>query len=179
MFAILSSIMSKIKIVKTSQLGFSIIELMVVIIILGILFTFVANNLNGTRDMARDSERQADVSTIARKIEDWYSGPGQGSYPSTNEIDGNEAWVRANLQGIDPEALYAPGTSTYSLIKALNAAKGINDIVPAPMINEYVYQPLKAGGGLCTDIADKCRSFTLFYRTEVDNQILKRVSLGQ
>jgi prepilin-type N-terminal cleavage/methylation domain-containing protein len=52
--------------------GFTIIELLVVITIMGILLTLGVANLRGTQINARDEERKGDVSSIATHLETYF-----------------------------------------------------------------------------------------------------------
>ena len=73
--------------------GFTIIELIIVIAIMGTLLVLGVVNLNGAQVSARDSERKADIEAIAYHLETYYTSGSDaiesiGQYPSVDSIDG-------------------------------------------------------------------------------------------
>ena len=73
--------------------GFTIIELMVVIAVMGALLILNVVNLRGTQISARDAERKTDIETLASHLETFYTSgsdttPTVGRYPSTTLISG-------------------------------------------------------------------------------------------
>lgn len=153
--------------------GFTIVELIIIITIMGILLVLGVVNLRGTQANARDEERKTDIDTIALHLENFYTSGNDvsttfGDYPST-AIIGNEL---ATLRDIDPKSLVAPGGLTSSSLVAevnptpLQTTAGVN---PQPTTVQYVYQPLQADGTLCTTAVQECRKFNLFYKLEVAN----------
>jgi prepilin-type N-terminal cleavage/methylation domain-containing protein len=81
---------------KKVQQGFTIIELLIVIAIIGILAGLVLNNFQGAQAKARDVQRRADINAIHGKLEEYYSN--NNGYP-----DGNLSTTV--LGGIDADAL--------------------------------------------------------------------------
>lgn len=55
------------------QQGFTIIELLVVIVIIGILVALLLPNLFSAQQRARDTERKNDLKTIQQQLEAYYS----------------------------------------------------------------------------------------------------------
>ena len=75
--------MSKIK------FGFTLVELLVVISIIGILSTVLLANFNAARERSRDTQRKADLRNLQTALRLYYSD--YGSFPtssSANEIKG-------------------------------------------------------------------------------------------
>ena len=85
-----------LKTIKKAQQGFTIIELLIVIAIIGILAGLVLNNFQGAQAKARDVQRKADVNAIHGKLEEYYNN--NNGYP-----DGNLSTTL--LAGIDTDAL--------------------------------------------------------------------------
>lgn len=73
--------------------GFTIIELMVVIVIMGALLVLNVANIRGTQVNARDAERKTDIEALTSHLETFYTAGSDtsqtvGRYPSTTLITG-------------------------------------------------------------------------------------------
>lgn len=62
------------------QKGFTLLELLVVIGIIGLLASILVVNLTGARKRARDTKRVADIRSLQTAIEDYYGK--EGKYPT-------------------------------------------------------------------------------------------------
>jgi prepilin-type N-terminal cleavage/methylation domain-containing protein len=164
---------------KNSYGGFTLVELLIVIVIMGILLVLGVVNLRGTQANARDSERTGDTQTIATSLEAFYPQGNTfvvaGEYPSTALV----ASPTTYLVDINTNALIAPSQTTQSLVAATNATQTTTGVTPQPTISQYVYQPIASDGTLCTTDAQGCRKFNLYYRTEIDNVVHQIVSRHQ
>lgn len=163
--------------------GFTVVELLVVIVILGILLTLAVVNLTSGQVGARDEERENDVTIIASNLETFYSsGNGAlpaGSYPGVDQL-ASEATFLTALRDLDPSVLRAPGQtgSGISLVAATNAIATTAGVLPQPTNTTYVYQPL-LNSTLCATTASKCRSFVLYYKSEATNTVIALKSKNQ
>lgn len=148
--------------------GFTVIELTMVVLIIGILSSLATVQLLRSQLIARDKERADDVLSIASFLEEAYksgqpdgtvipTGTGSSSasplgYPSTTLISNqNDAQSQAILGAIDPLALKSPLKKSFSLTAASNST----DLTGATISNlrsndNYIYQPLTENGSLCT-----------------------------
>lgn len=65
------------------QKGFTLIEMLVVVSLIGVLTTLVAANLNSARERARDTQRKSDLRNIETALrlyyQDYQGFPGAGS----------------------------------------------------------------------------------------------------
>jgi|ERR1700683_420702 general secretion pathway protein G len=68
---------------RSSQEGFTLIEIMVVILILGLLATIVVQSLRGATDKAKKVKAQADIAEIKTGLDRYYLD--SGSYPTTDQ----------------------------------------------------------------------------------------------
>lgn len=164
---------------QDSYAGFTLVELLIVIAIMGILLVLGVVNLRGTQANARDAERASDVQTIATSLEGFYPQGNTlvvaGEYPSTAMVT-----TPSNYIGdINPNALIAPSQSTQSLVAATNAVQTTAGVNPRPTVSQYVYQPIASDGTLCTTDAQGCRKFNLYYQTEIDSLIHQITSRHQ
>lgn len=72
------------------QSGFTLIEMLVVISIIGILATLVAANLNSARSRARDAERKSDIKNISTALRLYYND--NGSFPAPAALPWGLEW---------------------------------------------------------------------------------------
>jgi general secretion pathway protein G len=107
---------------RGSDEGFTLIELMVVILIIGLLATIVVQNLRGATDKAKRIKAEADISSFKTALDRYYLD--NGSYPTSDQ--GLEALVSAPSTGKVPQD-YPDGGY-------------IEKIPNDPWGNPYVYQ---------------------------------------
>jgi len=167
------------------ELGYTVIEMLVTIMIIGILAVLVFYAPKSFLVSSRDSERSDDVASIARRLEQAYlnqdlGGPG---YPSTTKLLSDISSRSNTMSRLKPEASQSPGGATSSVIAATSTSLSTPASGGAPSIKQYVYQPLKAnasgGWDLCTSTTDLCTRFFLYYRLEANNTIQIIKSLHQ
>ena len=112
---------------KKLQQGFTIIELLIVIAIIGILATLVLTNFQGAQAKGRDTVRKNDINSIYQKLEEYYNE--NGGYPDS-------ALAAATFPGIDSGALDdADGTTIVSSFTASTTAPTLT----LTNTNEYAY----------------------------------------
>ncbi len=104
-----------------AQEGFTLIELMVVILIIGLLATIVVQNLRGATDKAKRIKAEADISAFKTALDRYYLD--NGSYPTTDQ--GLAALVSAPTAGRIPSDYPEGGY--------------IEKIPPDPWNNPYFY----------------------------------------
>jgi general secretion pathway protein G len=97
---------------RTNQDGFTLIEIMVVILILGLLATLVVQNLKGATDKAKHVKAQADIQAIKTGLDRYYLD--NGSYPTTDQ--GLQALISPPSNGRVP-ANYESGGYLQSIPK--------------------------------------------------------------
>lgn len=166
--------------------GFTIIELLVVIVIIGILAGLTTPSLKGYLVKSRDQERTDDVTSLVRRLEQAYTEQSIGypSYPSTNEYLTDISSFTRTAAGLNKEALKAPGASSSSVVVATSTST-TSPLSTAVTKDQYVYQPLDNSGNLCknassaTSPGNNCTHFNFYYRTEADNVLHKIVSIHQ
>tara|TARA_B100002052_G_C15648574_1_gene491772 strand:+ start:78 stop:572 length:495 start_codon:yes stop_codon:yes gene_type:complete len=142
---------------KQRQSGFTIVELLIVIVIIGILATLVIVTFSGVQQKARDSERKTDINGIASQMEAFYAQ--EGYYPAAAQVN-DSAWRGASgTEGedfkLDSKALADPSNKDTEALTAGAAP------ATAPATKAYYLQTLADGGGACTTAAKDCKSFVL------------------
>ncbi|PKL31972.1 hypothetical protein CVV43_00830 [Candidatus Saccharibacteria bacterium HGW-Saccharibacteria-1] len=166
-------------IVNMNSRGFTIAELIVVIAVMGILLILGVVNLGSSQANGRDSERKTDAETIALHLETYYKTGDDtstkiGRYPSI-VLAQNKSNIKSMLRDVDVKSIMTPGTdinsSSASLVAANDNSLVANDIKAiggtAITKDQYVYQPLKNDGSLCTLETEECRKFNIYYKLEI------------
>lgn len=160
--------------------GFSIIEIVITITILGILLALGVVGMNTAQMNARDAERQADVEAIGMHLEAYYRtetadksvSSKAGTYPGTFYM--STAYYRTIFfPDANSDIFIAPGASS-SIVIATNTIESASGVSPQPTIDQYVYQALTRTDTTCTDhylVAAGCTRFNLYYRLEKDGSV--------
>lgn len=91
------------------QKGFTIVELLIVIVIIGILATLVIVTFSGIQQRARDTQRQTDINAIQSQVEAYNAQT--GNYPTLQMLNDDD-WRNENMKGFPRDALFAPGQKT-------------------------------------------------------------------
>lgn len=144
--------MSSLK--KVTQKGFTIVELLIVIVVIGILAALVITTYNGIQQKGRNTERTTDLKAVQGQLEAYYAQ--NGAYPATSQLGAtsatNVSFIGTDMKGLDKEALRDPkGTAAdYSL----NTGTTVGG-------NKYTYAPTKDDGSACTAAAADCTKYTL------------------
>lgn len=139
---------------KTKNQGFTIIELLIVIIVIGILATLVITTFSGIQRNARNRTREADINALHSQLEYFYGQ--EGYYPSLADL--NDADFRnEEMQGLDAGALSDPQNEGSSAVTAA-AVTG----------SSYGYDT-----GDCTDAGEECESYVLTANYEGGNSFTK------
>jgi general secretion pathway protein G len=143
---------------KRTQQGFTIVELLIVIVVIGILAALVITTYNGIQQKGRNTERQTDLKALQGQLEAYYAQ--NGAYPDTTQLGSTSAnnvtFIQTSMKGLDKEALRDPkGTAgDYSLGTTATATK-------------YSYAPTQSDGTTaCTLAAADCAKYTLTAKQE-------------
>lgn len=154
--------------IHNKHAGFTIIELVVVVIILCILGTLVALTYSGIQASNRDKQRQADIETLQSQLEVYYAV--NDKYPSLAEIN-SQPWRTEHLKNVSNDILDDPQWS-----KTGECAHD-NQAILGPGKDCYLYKVTAADGGACDNAAVPCTHYTLTAILE-DNQAFVKASLN-
>lgn len=140
---------------KTAQKGFTIVELLIVIVVIGILAALVITTYNGIQQKGRNTERTTDLKAVQGQLEAYYAS--NGRYPSNTDLGGTSAsnvtFIQGNMKGLDKEALRDPkgAAADYSL----NTGTTVGG-------NKYTYAPTAADGTTaCDNTTTDCAKYVI------------------
>lgn len=125
------------------QEGFTIVELLIVIIVIGILAGLVIATFTGIQQKARNTERQTDIKTLHGQVEAYFAQ--NGKYPSLANMN-DTTWRASNMKGLDPDALKDPRGDAQQL-------------VAAPGTDVYAYAVTASDGSACDNSTTDCMKY--------------------
>ncbi len=127
--------------------GFTIVELLIVIVVIGILALLVITTYSGIQAKARNAKRQTDIQSVQTQLEAFFSQ--NGYYPSLGNMN-DSTWLGDNMKSLDQNALVDPSNPTSS--KTLAAT---------PTAKQYSYAVTNSSGGSCEGDNTTCAKYTL------------------
>jgi prepilin-type N-terminal cleavage/methylation domain-containing protein len=130
---------------RQKQDGFTIIELLIVIIIIGVLTAFIVTTFADFRQKERNQERQKDIKALQVGIEGYYAQ--NGKYPTLKELN-DTAWRTKNIKALETDDFKDPSNSSDKL-------------VAAPAASVYSYDVKADDGSACDNSAKDCAKYTL------------------
>ncbi len=131
---------------KRSQ-GFTIVELLIVIVVIGILALLVITTYSGIQQKARNAKRQTDVQSIQTQLEAFFGQ--NGYYPSLTDLN-SASWLSSNMKSLDQNALIDPSNPTQS-----------KTLLTSPAAKSYSYAVTDSSGNSCESTDTDCAKYTL------------------
>ena len=125
--------------------GFTLVEILVVIVIIGILLALVFTAHAGVAQNERNTERQRDVNELRDELEAYYTA--NNKYPTLANVN-DSGWRSTNMKGLDQEVLRDPSGAGTKL--AAKPAKGV-----------YAYAASSSKGTACDNDKTPCTQYTL------------------
>ena len=139
--------------------GFTIVELLIVIVVIGILATLVIVTFTGIQQKARNSQRQTDINAVDSHVEAYYAQT--GNYPTLANLN-DSTWRSTNMKGLDEEALKDP---------KITAAQETAPLADTVSNTQYSYVVTPAN---CDNTATMCDAFTLTANLEGGGTYVKK-----
>jgi type II secretion system protein G len=156
-------------VLRKNQSGFTLVELLIVIVVIGILATLVITTYSGIQSKARDTKRQTDINALQGQLEAYYAQ--NGKYPTQANME-DTTWVTANLKGLDLAAMQPPQWSTSSSCKD-SAGKAVTQTATSTT-QCYQYTALPdSGSGTCDNSTADCTKYTLVAHLESGSDYTK------
>lgn len=146
-----------------SKSGFTIVELLIVIVVIGILASITVVAFNGVRARALESEKSSKFTTVYKSLLNFYAI--NGYYPTSGTISGSAgaALIGLTLKDVEPSNAASPGT-------------GIEGGYPSADQTHirYIGWPTPDGslGGNQCGVDNKCLSFQLYYWDNLKNEAI-------
>lgn len=153
--------------IKKREQGFTLIELFVLFVIVGILVTLVAMTYGGVQSKNRNDERQADVDMLKGHLEGYYAQ--QTKYPTLGNLN-DATWRAANLKDLKEENLQDPQWTKDITGCTVNGKVGI---AADPTQKCYTYQVRSSDGSACDNVKIDCSQYTLTAMLEGGEKYVK------
>lgn len=147
--------------------GFTIIELLVVIVVLLILGALIAVTYSGVQAKNRNSRRQNDINNLQAQLEAYYAATNQ--YPTITNLS-DAAWRTSNLKNLPANSLQDPRWNTGN---KKCAANGKVTAASEPTANCYSYQVTGSDGSGCDNGKTTCAHYTLTALLEGGDKYVK------
>lgn len=150
---------------KRSQQGFTIVELLIVIVVIGILAALVITTYSGIQQKGRNTERVTDLKAVKGQLEAYYAS--NGKYPASTDLGATSAtnvtFIQTSMKGLDKEALRDPkGTA------------GDFGLGTTATITKYSYESTADDGTTaCTAAAGDCTKYTLTAKQEGSTDVVE------
>ena len=140
--------------------GFTIVELLIVIVVIAILAVIVVVAYNGIQARAGDAKKQADIRNIAQQLEIYYQD--NGHYPQYYISEGEgfsfADWRNVHMPNLKDGVLTPPGASFVSLVNSIT-----------PTESQYGYHT----NGSC--VSGRCAVYRLYWKSSVDGQVKSHI----
>ena len=136
------------KFIPKNKSGFTIVELLVIVLVIGVLLTILFLTYSGIQVRQRNSTRISDTKLIQANLETYYAQ--SGFYPSLANMN-SAKWTKSNFRTLDPATLQDPSAKP-------NTAR----FVSTPTVRYYSYQPTASDGvTACDNKTVICAKYTI------------------
>lgn len=146
---------------KRDQQGFTIVELLIVIVVIGILAALVVTTYAGIQAKARDSKRKTDIASIQTQVEAYYAEANE--YPSNANMN-SSTWRAANMKSLKDDTITDPSGTTAGFVNDLATRED----------QQYGYIQTDDAGAACTA---NCTGYSLTAALEGSDEIYTKTAL--
>jgi prepilin-type N-terminal cleavage/methylation domain-containing protein len=152
---------------RRSARGFTVIELLLVIVVVCILGLFVALAYSGVQADNRNADRQNDIELLKSQLEAHYAEA--NTYPTLANLN-DPAWRTANLKRVSADTIRDPRWDEQNTA-CTTAEKPMFSALPAA--NCYSYQVTGTDGSPCDNTTIACAHYTLTATLEGGEKYVK------
>jgi prepilin-type N-terminal cleavage/methylation domain-containing protein len=142
---------------RNNKKGFTIIELLIVIVVIGILAAIGFVAYGNVTKSARDSDRQADASAISKKAEEYYAS--NGVYPQWADLQA--------MDGIDTKTTTSPSGNVWQ--DGGTTISSCTNVPNTKANDHYCYAVDANGAQMSVGYWDEQDGATAVYITGVNN----------
>jgi prepilin-type N-terminal cleavage/methylation domain-containing protein len=140
---------------RSGPSGFTVIELLVVIVILCILAALVGLTYSGVQSKNRNAERQADIEMLKGQLETYYAQT--NTYPQLGELS-DASWRSAHMKKLNDKTVQDP---RWNNMVGGCTTGGKVSVANEPKANCYSYQVTGSDGSACNNVTVVCAHYTL------------------
>ncbi len=148
---------------KQNKQGFTIVELLIVIVVIGILAAITIVAFNGVQARAKDGERVSDLKSVMKLMEMFYVD--NGYYPRIDRLNPSQidATMTNLLKVTNREIFLAPGTT--------NSQSSFIGYVGGMTSGHYTYKSWMTDGTQCDNATvapseSVCIRYSVWYKSE-------------
>lgn len=153
---------------KRDQQGFTIVELLIVIVVIGILAALVVTTYAGIQAKARDSKRRTDIQALQTQVEAFYAT--NNFYPALANLN-STTWRADHMKSLDKDALYDPSAPNTTDANPLSGSEATDSG------KKYGYVALNSASATCADGDTTCATYTLSAYLESSKQLYTKANL--
>ncbi len=147
---------------RSNKRGFTIVELLIVVLVILVLGTLVIRTFNGVQQRSRNQDRKRDLEVLKGQLETYHVQ--HGYYPSLANMNDTK-WLKDNMKSLDTSALQAPSSNKKGLVQTITKDQYGYNVTPVNCNN--------AEGG------QDCTAYVLNAHLEGSDQVAEQKSLNQ
>ena len=154
---------------RKNERGFTIVELLIVIVVIGILAAIVITTYSGIQAKARNAKRETDMQSLQTQVEAFYAT--NNYYPSNADIN-SATWRATNMKSLDVTAMQDPLWSSANT-SCTTSGSATLEYSTTPATGCYGYEPSDSGAS-CEAADTTCNEYTLTANLEGGGTITKQ-----
>lgn len=132
--------------------GFTIVELLIVIVVIGILAALVITTYGGIQAKARNGKRASDIQSVQTQLEAFYAQ--NQFYPSLTDLN-SQTWRATNMKSLDNISLVDPSSTC-------NPNTATTCVAAAAALKTYSYKVGDAAANAsCEAVDTNCAQYIL------------------